>query len=267
MRRTIIVLLVLAGLLVGADFAAAAVAESVVSRQMREQIGLADDPSVRINGFPFLTQALSGRYSSVDVDAQHITVGGLKDLRVAAQLNNVYAPLSMLLSSGEKTLKVGAAQGSVQIPAKDIERLVNRNSAARIEDLRVDPIDAAGLRDAIAQGGDRSLTTLDPEKAVRLTGTTTLPLLGKNEVSVIGVLELAGGKAKIVPRDVRFGDTRLPSAVGNSVEQLFSLSLDPGSLPLRVTPTALQAVNGALQVSGTAADLVLGGAAPARPAG
>jgi len=69
MKRMVIALLVLVGLLVAADFGAAASAESAVSRQMREQLGLVDDPSVRINGFPFLTQAAAGRYRSVDVSA------------------------------------------------------------------------------------------------------------------------------------------------------------------------------------------------------
>jgi hypothetical protein len=52
MRRLIIILLVLVGLAVAADFGSAALAESAVSRQMRGQLGLVDDPSVRINGSP-----------------------------------------------------------------------------------------------------------------------------------------------------------------------------------------------------------------------
>ena len=89
MRRLVIALLVLIGILVVADFGAAALAESAVSRQMRSQLSLADDPSVRINGFPFLTQAVSGQYSSVDVAAQRISVGQLQELGVRTQLRNV----------------------------------------------------------------------------------------------------------------------------------------------------------------------------------
>jgi hypothetical protein len=227
---------------------------------MRQQVGLVDDPDVRINGFPFLTQAIGGRYGSVDVEAQHIAVDQLKDLSVKATLSDVDAPLSMLLGSGPKTLKVGEAEGSVQISAKDVERLLNRNGTVAIEDLRIDTIDKAGLKAAAKDSGDRSLTSIDADNAARLSGTTTLPLLGKNEVSVIALLDLEGSKARLVPRDIRFGGDALPAAVQRSVSQLFTITIDPGSLPLQVTPTELTAVAGTLQISGTAADLTLGGA-------
>ncbi|SHK41859.1 Protein of unknown function [Pseudonocardia thermophila] len=260
MRRVIIVLLVLVGLFVAADFGAAALAESVVSRQMRQQIGLRDDPSVRINGFPFLTQALTGRYGSVDVQANNITVAELEDLSVQAQLRDVDAPLSTVLGSGPKTLKVGEAEGSVRIPARDVEQLLNRNGAITLDDLRIDPVDEAGLKAAAEESDDTSLTSIDPDLAVRLTATTVLPLLGENEVSVIAQLSLDNGKARIVPRDVRFGGNALPTAVQRVVAEVFTVTVDPGSLPLQVTPTELTAESGALRVSGTARNLTIGGA-------
>jgi hypothetical protein len=262
-RRLIIVLVVLVGLFVAADFGAAALAESAVSRQMRQQVGLVDDPSVRINGFPFLTQAISGRYGSVDVVAQHIKVSELQDLSVQAQLRDVDAPLSMVLGSGPKTLKVGQAEGSVQIPAKAVQKIVNRNGSLVIDDLRIDSIDLAGLKAAAKESGDTSLTSIDPDRAARLTGSTTLPLLGKNDVSVIAQLALEDGKARLVVRDVRFGGKALPASVQRSISQMFTISVDPGSLPLQVTPTKLTAVNGTLQISGTASNLTLGGSTTA----
>src|SRR5687767_8782052 len=163
MRRLVIALLVLVGLFVAVDYGAAALAESAVSRQMREQIGLVDDPSVRINGFPFLIQAISGEYSSVDVDATRIRVGELQELTVHAQLREVTAPLPMLLGSGPKSLTVKEVEGVVQIPASDVERLV-----PGIEKLRIENIDDYALEQAVDEGGDKSLRTIDPENAVRL---------------------------------------------------------------------------------------------------
>jgi hypothetical protein len=81
------------------------------------------------------------------------------------------------------------------------------------------------------------------------------------EISVIAVLELVNGQARIVPRDVRLGGSdapALPAAVQRTLEQLFTLRIDPGSLPLAVTPTELRAEGGALQISGVADDLTLG---------
>src|SRR5688500_4090506 len=161
MRRLIIALLVLVGLLVAVDYGAAALAESAVSRQMREQIGLVDDPAVRINGFPFLTQALMGEYSSVDVDATRIQVGELRELDVHAQLRDVSAPLPMLLGSGPKALTVREVEGTVQIPASDVERLV-----PGIEDLRIENVDEFALEQAVDDGGDKSLRLIEPANAV-----------------------------------------------------------------------------------------------------
>jgi hypothetical protein len=257
MRRLVIGLLVLAGVLVGVDFGSAALAESAVSRQMREQIGLVDDPSVRINGFPFLTQALSGEYRSVDVTASKIQVGQLRELDVSAQLRDVSAPLSMLLGSGPKSLSVQEVEGTVRIPATDVERLV-----PGIEDLRIESIDDEALEQAVEDGGEASLTQIAPEDAARLVGTGTL-FGQQTEVSVIAVLQLEDGQAQIVPRDIRIGgdDTALPAATQRMLRDLFTVRIDPGTLPLAVTPTALQARDGALEISGTAENLSLGAGA------
>jgi LmeA-like phospholipid-binding len=259
MRRLVIALLVLVGLFVAVDYGAAALAESAVSRQMREQIGLVDDPSVRINGFPFLTQAISGQYSSVDVDATHIRVGQLQELGVRAQLRDVSAPLPMLLGSGPKSLSVKAVEGVVQIPASDVQRLV-----PGIEKLRIENVDEYALEQVVVdEGADKSLRTIEPENAVRLVGTATI-LGEQSEVSVIAVLELVDGQAQITPRDVRLGGSDadpLPAAVQRTLQQQFTLRIDPGSLPLAATPTKLRAVGGSLEISGYADDLTLGDAA------
>lgn len=258
MRRLVIALLVLVGLFVAVDFGAAALAESAVSRQMREQIGLVDDPSVRINGFPFVAQALTGEYSSVDVEAQRVTVGELREVSVVAQLRDVSAPLPMLLGSGPKSLTVEQVEGTIRIPANDVERLV-----PGVEDLRVENVDDFALEQAVDEGGDRSLRAVDPENAVRLVGTATL-LGQESEVSVIALLELVDGQARIVPRDVRLGGgdaEPLPAALQQTLQQRFTLRIDPGSLPLAATPTRLRAVGGGIEISGFADDLTLGGRA------
>jgi hypothetical protein len=249
MRRVVIGLLVLVGLLVAVDYGSAALAESAVSRQMREQIGLADDPSVRINGFPFLTQAVSGHYRSVDIDAPRIHVGQLQELDVSAQLRDVSAPLSMLLGSGPKTLGVQEAEGTVRVSASDVQRLI-----PGIKGLRIDSLDKKALQQAVKDGGQASLAQLDPEKVARFVGTGTV--LGQQvQVSVIALLQLTDGQAEIVPQDIQLGDKApaLPAAV---------LRIDPGSLPLKVTPTALRANNGVLEISGVAQNLTLGATTP-----
>jgi hypothetical protein len=255
MRRLVIALLVLVGLFVAVDFGSAALAESAVSRQMREQIGLVDDPSVRINGFPFLTQAIAGRYSSVDVDASRIHVGALQQLDVSAQLRDVTAPLSMLLGSGPKTIDVREAEGTVQVPASDVERLVHG-----VKNLRIETIDEEALQSAVEDGGPTSLTQIDPDHAARLGGTVTV--LGQQiDMWLIATLQLVDGQVRVEPRYIHLGgdDTpALPATVQSTLQQLFTIRINPGALPLAVTPTDLRAVNGAFEISGTAENLTLG---------
>jgi hypothetical protein len=161
----------------------------------------------------------------------------------------------MLLGSGPKSLTVKEVEGTVQIPASDIERLV-----PGIEKLRIENVDDYALEQAVDEGGDKSLRTIDPENAVRLVGTASL-LGQQSEVSVIAVLELVDGRAQIVPRDIRLGGSDadpLPPAVQRTLQQLFTLRIDPGSLPLAATPTKLRAVGGVIEISGFADDLTLG---------
>lgn len=260
MKRLIIGLIVLVGVLVGVDFGAAALAESAVSRQMREQIGLPDDPDVRINGFPFLTQALTGHYSSIDVSADRLRVGELQEVEVVAELRDVDAPLSEVLGSGPKSLRVAEADGTVRVGADDIERLLGT-----VDKLRIESLDDEALAQAVEDGADAALADVDPDTVARLVGTTAF--LGEDtEVSVIVALELSDGLVRVVPRDIRVGGPdaeSLPEAMQAPLRERFTVEIDPGSLPLQVTPTELQAVDGVLEISGSTTDLVLGTAVAA----
>ncbi len=259
MRRIVIALIVLVGLLVAADFGAAALAESAVSRQMRQQIGLADDPSVRINGFPFLTQALAGHYSSIDVDATRISIGKFRQVELTANLQDVTAPLSMLLGSGPKNVRVARAAGTVKVSATDLERLV-----PEVTKVRIESVDRAALAKlATSADGDESLASIDPTKAARIVGTVDL-LGSPTEIAVIAVLELDGGKAQIVPRDVRLSDGSalpIPAFAQRAILAQFAQPLDTGALPLQVTPSTFEAQDGELVISGTATGLDLNGTA------
>jgi hypothetical protein len=247
-KKAIIALLVLVGVLVAIDFGVAAAAEQQVSKRMRSELGLSSDPSVRINGFPFLTQALQGDYQEVVVNADRLMVGPLTEVSVLAELRHVRIPLSELLGSGPRTLRIDEAEGTVRINAKDLERQL-----PGVSDLRIEPVD-----------------TTDPERrapgitspAIRMYGTVTL-LGARYDVAVTASLRLDGRTVLIVPRDLEVngigGTAALPTQVREGLSDLFTMRLNPGSLPFTVTPTTLKAVDGALEVSGTAEDLVISG--------
>ena len=54
----------------------------------------------------------------------------------------------------------------------------------------------------------------------------------------------------------------LPVALQRTLSRLFTLTLDPGALPLQVTPTTLRASSGGLEISGLTGRLVLGAGCP-----
>ena len=171
---------------------------------MRTQLGLADDPSVRINNFPFLTQAISGRYRSVDVIANHVAVGPLRDVQVRSQLRDVSAPLSQMLGDGPRTVTVREVEGTVRIEAPDVERLIRDAGDVPVDKLYIDGIDADGLERAVEDGADPALLTLEP--ATRSGSGGTVDVLGEEQqVTIIAELQLADGRVQITPRDIRLG--------------------------------------------------------------
>jgi hypothetical protein len=255
LKRLIIAVVVLVGVLVAADYATAAAAESVVSRQLRERLGLADDPAVRINGFPFLTQAVGGHYGSIELDAQRLKVGDLQNVEVKANLHDVEAPLSGLLGGGIPGLKVGTAEGSARVGDDDIQRLL-----PGVEQLSLGNVDANAVNEAIKDGADPALRSLDPESVARISGE--VDILGQTQQFVVlAELAVADGAMRIVPRDVRSskGD-EFPAPVDEVIRQQLSLRVDPGGLPFGVAPTKLQVRDGALEISGQASEVVIGSA-------
>ena len=248
MKKLAIVLVVLIGLLVAADFGAAAVAEYQVSKRLRGHLDLPDDPAVRVNGFPFLTQAFGGDYREVEVTADRVTVARLRDIGVEATLHHVRVPFSDLVSGSADTVRVDEVVGRVRIQASALGELIN------VDDLVVE-----NVSDRDRPAGAPAL----PDNAVKLIGTADV--LGQRlKVSVIGSLDLVGGQIQVTAHDVEVDGQELPTATVQTVLRLFTTRLDPGALPFTVTPTSVTADNGALVVEGTARDVVLnsGGVAP-----
>lgn len=270
MKRIVIGLVVAIVLLVAADFASASAAEYQVATRMREQLALPDTPAVQIQGFPFLTQALAGDYNQVDVSADRLTVGPLRAVGVRAELYHVRAPLGELLGGTLRSIKVDDAKGTVQITKDDLMRQM-----PGVTKLDVFPVDQGALDAALANSSaaapGSSVDDINPDQAVRLVATTSF-MGKKTEVSVIAVLQLVGRQIQISPRDIRIGSgsdaAKLPQVAQTALRGLFTLRLDPGTLPFDVRPTSLRAVDSALEVSGVAHNLVINsGTSKTRQAG
>jgi hypothetical protein len=84
----VVVLIVLVGLLVGADFWARSYAENRVASEIQQQ-GFPTRPTVTIDGFPFLTQVISRDFSEVQISSGSITEGPLQIQSINVTLDRV----------------------------------------------------------------------------------------------------------------------------------------------------------------------------------
>jgi hypothetical protein len=249
-RKLVIVLAVLLGLLVATDFGAAAAAEYQVSTRLRSHLSLPEEPAVRINGFPFLLQAAVGDYREVEVSADRVTVARLNDIGVEATLHHVRVPFSQLVSGSADTVPVDEVVGKARIRASELGKLIN------VDDLSVEEITDRD-RTLAADAGKPV-----PANAVKLGATTRVggqPM----HVTVIASVGLAGGHVEVTAHSVQLDGQSLPPVLEQPLLTSFTVRIDPGMLPFGVTPTSVRAQDGTLVVEGVARNVVLptGGAA------
>ncbi|MEV0383356.1 DUF2993 domain-containing protein [Nonomuraea sp. NPDC050643] len=104
MRKLIVFLIVLIVLLVAVDRVAVAGVERDLANRIAAASNLSGTPTVTIEGIPFLTQAVSGRYPEVRFNLGTFTYGGVpvKNLRGAAY--DVTAPLADVLQNRANVL-------------------------------------------------------------------------------------------------------------------------------------------------------------------
>ena len=115
MKALLVVVLLVLGLLVLADRVAMGYAEDEVARQVAEQGGLAGTPEVDIAGFPFLTQAVRGRYDEVAVSLTAAQLGQPEGTRADVVLRGVEVPLSGVLSGSVQEVPVERVDGTATL--------------------------------------------------------------------------------------------------------------------------------------------------------
>lgn len=257
-RKLIIAALVVGALLVVADFGLAAVGEYQVAQKMRAKFNLTEDPSVRINGFPFTTQAIGGDYRHIEISATGVPVGDrLRDLEIRANLHHVRIGLSELLAGNTAGAKIDQVKGSVKIKANDVNRLVNQ--VTPFTDMAIEP-DTRTHEPPAGQVPAPNPQPLATVAAVKLSGSTTVAGR-KIRITAYGTVSLVDGLVALAVNDVELDDTSLAGldAVLGVVRQALSITIDPGALPFKVTPTAVKVESGAFTVEGAINDVPLEG--------
>ncbi|MET4612718.1 hypothetical protein ABIC28_003713 [Rhodococcus sp. PvR044] len=250
-RKLILSLVLLLALAVVVDFGAAAYSEYRVSRSLREGGELNSDPDVTIGGFPFLTQAVDGKYENVEIRARGVDSQVLGEVTVEANLRGVNIPASDLVNGTVKTVPVDQLDGRILIDATALGQFLG------IPDLQVSA-PPADKSDGTGGSGGSGMTT---SGGVVLTGTVPIGPLSA-AVSVQADLLLDGEDVKIVATDLYFGpegnaDFTVPGPFKPAVLGLFTRTVEAQQLPFGVLPTKVYAEGSQVVIEGSGENVVI----------
>lgn len=237
MKRLAVVLVVLAGLLAVADRVAASVAARAVADQVVASTALTS-AEVEIGGFPFLTQALGGRYDSVSVTGRDVVAGELTLNRLDATLTGVEVPLSEVLSGSVSEVPVSSVRAVALVGYDELGR----------------------------HSGDRRLTVAPEGDRLRVTGTVTV--LGRSQsASALSSVRVEGGALVVTAESWSVDGAAAPAAVSRALAGRFDLRIPVTGLPYGLQVSAVRVTPEGVAVTATAGATVLspgGTSAPSR---
>ena len=245
-KKALVGFALLCGVLVLADFLLAAHSEYRFSRAVRGASGLKDDPSVAIDGFPFLWHSEQGKYDKITIQASDVPLGEGRYADMEATLGQVSAAKGGFAILGADRLHVGSARARTQLDARNLGRYLN------IPDLRISsatahtqemPYSFPALR--------RTLTTY----GVVLTGTVHLGDGFASRVAVRAGVWLEGQSVRIVPVSPYTG-SEAPDAVPtppgseSDVLNLFNVTLPQLPLPFDIAAQQVSVVGSKIVIEG-----------------
>jgi len=228
-RALLVVVLVLGALFVIADRVGVAVAEDQVADRIAEQAGLPGPPEVDITGFPFLTQAVSGRYDEVRIELTPADLGQPDGTDADVALHGVEVPLSDVVSGSVQRVPVDRVDGTVTLSYELL--------SAQLEgDTRLER-EGDGLRIT------RTVELLGQQVALTASGDVTLD----GSDLVVDVEEASGAGVE------------LPEAVVGQASDLLDLRYTVPPLPFGLQLTAVRPADDGVVVDLEATGTVIGG--------
>ncbi|MFN2521994.1 MAG: DUF2993 domain-containing protein [Mycobacteriales bacterium] len=229
MKRLLVSLLVLLVVLVAADRVAVVVAGRVVAGQLQTSGDLSVRPSVSFGGFPFLTQAVRGRYSSVRVRASDVTAGGERLSAFDATLDGLRLPLSAALSGDVSQVPVDAVQARVVLSYADLQR--------RLRDRRL----------GLASG---------PSGLLRVTGTVRV--LGRDvSAAALSSVRLSGTSVVVTAQRFEVGSATADRVLSAALGKRLDFTVRIGKLPYGLALSAVQVTPDGLAATAAGRNRVL----------
>ncbi|SHK23711.1 Protein of unknown function [Nocardiopsis flavescens] len=229
MRKFLVVLLILlAALVVGADLGGRALAQNMIAGQVQQQFQMEQEPSVEIGGWAFLPQALGGTYEEIVISAPSATFGEYPVEQIEVRASDVDAPLAELLS--DPSVTAGRIDGSAVLPYSILNPFLPEGITVSTE---------GGLPYA---SGELALSDLG----------ISVPVSAALDIAV------QDGVVSVTPTDIQVEGA--PTDISGLVSSMVTVSFPVPQMPFGMTVTEAEAVSGGLRVDGTAQDVPLMGA-------
>jgi hypothetical protein len=229
MKKLVVVLLVLVALAVVADRVGVRIAQRAVAEQIASRGGLTGAPDVRITGFPFLTQAIGGKYDDVRVHLTAAELGQPAGTTADVSLRGVHLPLSDVLAGDVRQVPVDRVDGTATLPYALLSQQLGGDATVSAE--------GSGLRI-----------------------TRTVELLGREvPVTAAGSVTLDGQDLVVQVQQVETVGVSVPSALLRQAAGLLDLRYRVPSLPFGLQVTGLQPGPDGVHVEVAARNVVLAG--------
>jgi hypothetical protein len=228
-KALLVVLVLLLGLAFVADRVAVGFADDRVAQQLAEKGNLEGTPEVDIAGFPFLTQAVRGRYDDVRISLAAADLGQPEGTRADVALHGVHVPLSSVLSGSLTTVPVDRIDGTATLSYALLSAQLGGDTTLRRE-------------------GDGLRIT----KTVQVAGMT-LPL------TAVGTVSLDGDELVIDVARASGAGVDIPGFLVGRVSDLLDLRYKIPALPFGLRLTSVTPGDDGVDVTLEAADTVLGG--------
>jgi hypothetical protein len=230
-----VLLVLLLGLLVLVDRVAVGFAEDRVADQIAEKGALQGTPEVDIAGFPFLTQAVAGRYDDVRIGLTAAELGQPEGTRADLVLRGVEVPLSAAIS------------GSVrEAPVERIDGTATLSYALLSAQL----------------AGDTTLT----REGEGLRITRTVEILGQRlPLTAAGTLTLDGSDLVVDVEEATGAGVDVPGWVLSQAADLLDLRYSVPALPFGLQLTSVTPTEDGVDVGVEATDTVLKPTAAEQP--
>jgi hypothetical protein len=217
MRKGLVIFLVLLiGLVIAADRIGLWVAQDQIAKNVATQYGLDHKPAVKIKGFPFLTQALNGKYGEIDVNVGDVTQLGVHLTNTVVTLKGVKAPLSDAVHGDASKMVADTATSTATVSYADVNKEAPR-----------------GMK-VSAKG-----------KILQVRGPVTVLGLSRTVTATVTV-KPSGRNVRVLPQTVNAGGATLPVAL---VQQAFAFTMPVKGLPLNTRISDVQVGADGLRVT------------------